>query len=574
MSALTNDRGGFVPRLRELFAARAATPPHAGIAIGIEPLILIFCLFWTLTANQAFLHAAMDQLRGSGWAAWGFAAALVVLVTALHALLVGLVAARWNLKPLLAVLTLVAAATAFFSTHYGVYFDASMLRNVLRTNPAEASELLSWRLALHLLVYAVLPLAVLWRLPLARRSWRRALLMRLILLVLALLALIGAILSSYQPLASMMRNHKELRYLVTPVSPLWSSGRALGREGPVILRPREPIGTDAAAGPSWRERNKPLVLVLVVGESARAANWGLNGYERQTTPRLAQLPVVNFSDVTSCGSNTEVSVPCMFAPVGRRQYDEKRIRREESLLHVLARIGVKVQWRDNQSGCKGVCDGLPYETVAALDPPGLCADGRCYDEGLIADIDQRLATASGTQVWVLHMLGNHGPAYYRRYPQAQRPFTPDCREDDLHLCNIVQIVNAYDNAIAYTDHVLATAIEKLQAHAEDVDSALLFVSDHGESLGERGLFLHGLPYAIAPVEQTRVPMIFWASRGFERGAGLRQDCLLPQLRAQAGKPLGHDQLFHTTLGLLDVRTGLHEPELDLVGACRATPAGA
>ena len=161
---------------------------------------------------------------------------------------------------------------------------------------------------------------------------------------------------------------------------------------------------------------KPLVLVVVVGETARAANWGLNGCARQTTPQRERLGVVNFSDVRSCGTNTEVSLPCMFAPVGRRDCSEARIRGSESLLHVLARAGVSVHWRDNQSGCKGVCDGLPNDTVSAVNAPGLCQDGRCLDEGLIHDLDQRLESAKGAQLMVLHQLGNHGPSYFRRYP--------------------------------------------------------------------------------------------------------------------------------------------------------------
>jgi lipid A ethanolaminephosphotransferase len=309
---------------------------------------------------------------------------------------------------------------------------------------------------------------------------------------------------------------------------------------------------------------------MVVGETARAANWGLSGYARQTTPQLAQLPIINFSDVTACGTSTEVSLPCMFAPVGRRQYDEARIRGSESLLHVAARAGVAVHWRDNQSGCKGVCDGLPHDVLGPALAPGLCQDGRCLDEGLLRGLDERLRGlhgSRGTQLLVLHMLGNHGPSYFRRYPPAFERFTPVCRNDDLGGCTRDEIVNAYDNALLYTDHVLATLIGTLASHAGDVDSALLFVSDHGESLGEKNLFLHGVPYVIAPKEQTQVPMVFWQSAGFARSEGLNGDCL----RARARQPVQHDHLFHTLLALLDVKTSLYTPELDFTSGCRAAP---
>jgi lipid A ethanolaminephosphotransferase len=313
---------------------------------------------------------------------------------------------------------------------------------------------------------------------------------------------------------------------------------------------------------------------MVVGETARAASWGLSGYARQTTPQLAQVPgLLNFADVTACGTSTEVSLPCMFAPVGRRDYDEARIRGSQSLLHVVARAGVQVLWRDNQSGCKGVCEGLPSEAVSAATAPGLCQGGRCWDEALVRGLDERLralgATPDTTQLLVLHMLGNHGPSYFRRYPAAFERFTPTCRDDDLGRCTREQIVNAYDNALLYTDHVLATLIATLAARSELVDSTLLFVSDHGESLGEKNLFLHGVPHAIAPREQTQVPMVMWWSEGFGHDTGLDTACV----RQRATQHAEHDHLFHTLLGWLDVRTALYQPSLDLMTGCR-TPAHA
>jgi lipid A ethanolaminephosphotransferase len=389
---------------------------------------------------------------------------------------------------------------------------------------------------------------------------------RALLLAGAAAALALALLWQFQPLAALTRNHKEVRYLVTPANTLWSLGSVLAADARGAAQPRRPIGLDAQPGASSMTQPRPRLVVLVVGETARAANWGLSGYARQTTPQLAQLPVINFGNVGACGTSTEVSVPCMFAPVGRRDYDEARIRGSESLLHVAARAGVAVHWRDNQSGCKGVCAGLPNDRVDAAVAPGLCQDGRCWDEGLLRGLDERLnALAAGrsTQLLVLHMLGNHGPSYFRRYPKAFERFTPTCQDDDLSRCTSEQIVNAYDNALLYTDHVLASLIGTLQAHAGSVDSAVLFVSDHGESLGEKNLFLHGVPYAIAPREQTQVPMVAWFSDGFVRSTGLGLDCL----RERARQPASHDHLFHTLLDLLDVSTSLYAPALDFVHDC-------
>lgn len=559
----------------------AATSPPRGrpftFGATVEQIVLGAALFWLLAGNRVFLGAALKGRHVADASAWGFGAAIALAVLALHVLLLALAANRWTVKPLVALLTLVVAAAAWFMGQYGVFLDPSMLRNVMHTEPAEARELLSLPFALHMLLYAVLPLALLARVRVLHRPWRRAATVRAGLLLVATGLLVGSLLAVFQPFSSLMRNQRELRYLVTPANVLWSAASVAAAEWRGAARPREAIGTDARPGDSWAARRKPLVLVLVVGETARAANWGLGGYVRQTTPQLAALPVINFRGVTSCGTNTEVSVPCLFAPLGRRDYDEARIRGQQSLLHVLARAGAAVHWRDNQSGCKGVCDGLPGDTVTSLNAPGLCQGERCLDEGLVHDLDQRLKNANGTQVWVLHMLGNHGPSYFRRHPESFTRFTPECRHDELSQCSVPEIVNAYDNALLYTDHVLATAIAKLQAQAGRVDSALIYVSDHGESLGEMNLFLHGLPWAIAPEVQQQVPMVFWSSAGFEQGTGLAPGCLRPQLQRKAAGGAGtvsHDNLFHTVLGLLDVHTTLHEASLDLVDPCRVHQAAA
>ncbi len=544
-------------------------------SISTERLIVVASVFWALALNRPFFAAALRAQAPDALTNAVFVGALALMLMALQALLLGLVGTRHTIKPLLALLTLVGALAMHYMQAYGVVIDPSMVRNTLNTDPAETRELMTWSLVLDLLLYAALPIALLFFTHLEVRPWGQRLRARAVLLAGAAGVLVLALLWQFQPLAAMSRNHKEMRYLVTPLNTLWSLGNVLAADARGAARPRQAIGLDAAPGPGWAGRDKPRLVVFVVGETARADSWGLSGYARQTTPQLAQLaqvaPLINFSDVTACGTSTEVSLPCMFAPVGRRQYDEARIRGSESLLHVAARAGVAVHWRDNQSGCKGVCSGLPQDTVSAAIAPGLCDGDRCLDEGLLRGLDERLQTLHGkrgtTQLLVLHMLGNHGPSYWRRYPPAFERFTPVCRQDDLGRCTRDEIVNAYDNALLYTDHVLATLIGTLSAHAGDVDTAMLFVSDHGESLGEKNLFLHGVPYPIAPREQTQVPMVMWWSAGFGRSAGLNPDCL----RTRARQPAAHDHLFHTLLALLDVKTSLYEPAFDVTHDCRSLP---
>lgn len=544
-------------------AIRAARPLRRP-SVSINMLALAASMFFAIACNGPFLRGTLEGRTWDAWATWTFAAAMVVLLGALHMLLLCLVLNRWTVRPVLSVLVLTTAFATYYMQRFGVYLDPSMLRNVLRTDPAEARELFGWSMLPHLLFYAVLPLALVWCVRLTTRPPLRALLWRLAAIATSALLILGSLLLVFQDFSAMMRNQKELRYLITPANYLYSAARVLSADTRTAARARAPVGIDARQAPSWQQRSKPALFVIVVGETARASNWGLNGYARQTTPQLEQLDVLNFSDVSACGTNTETSLPCMFSAVGRRNYDEDRIRSSESLLHVLARAGFAVLWRDNQSGCKGVCEGLPQQPIDPALLPDLCTDGRCLDETLLRGLDSVARDTKGNLVIVLHMLGNHGPSYYKRYPDAFRRFAPTCDTGELRQCDRQAVVNAYDNALRYTDHVLAATVALLKAQEPRFDTAMLYVSDHGESLGEKGLYLHGLPYVIAPDEQTRVPMVWWLSPGFTSSFGLSRECLADQ----AAKPWGHDNLFHSTLGLLQVQTSVYERSLDISAACR------
>lgn len=559
--SLTFDGSG-VPRLRApSVPARWASRP----VIGIETLAVCVSLYFALACNGRFFAGV---LAGRDWAesgTWLFGACMLLLLTALHTLLLSLVLHRWIARPLLTLLILMSALSTYYMQRYGVLLDPTMVRNVLHTEPAEAVELLSWGLLLQLVREAVLPIALLWWVQLHRRPIWLAVWIRLGTLLLAGGLVLLAVLLVFQDFSALMRNKKELRYLITPANVMYSMARVLAGDARAANLVRTAVGADARLGPSWAGRTKPALFVIVVGETARAANWGLNGYARQTTPELSQLKVLNFSDVAACGTNTETSLPCMFSAIGRRDYDEGRIRSSESLLHVLAHAGFQVLWRDNQSGCKGVCVGLPKEQLDQLSVPGLCAGGRCFDEILLHGLDTVARDAQGNLVVVLHMLGNHGPAYFKRYPDAFEHFKPACQKDELRQCSRAEIVNAYDNALRYTDRVVAQVIGFLQQLQARFDTAMIYVADHGESLGENGLYLHGIPYAIAPREQLNVPMVWWLSEGFSASFGLDPRCL----SAQTTRPWTHDHLFHSVLGLLQVSTQAYEPALDVSAACRS-----
>ena len=526
--------------------------------MGTETLIVGACLYFSLFANGVFWRAAAPQPLTQ----WQWALSLFLVVTAANGVWLTLLVWRRTARVVLSLLVVTSALAGHYMAAYGIYIDADMVRNVLHTDWREASELAGVDALVPLL--ATLPaLAVIWRVRLRERTWKRTLALRVALLAGMVGTAVLGVLPVTQPLTAFLRNQREVRYLVTPANVLVSLAKVVSEEPPGRARTQLPIGEDAVQSPAATMR-RPRLLVLVVGETARAANWGLNGYARQTTPELAARDVLNFPHVIACGSSTEVSLPCMFSPWGREHYDEKKIRGHQSLLHVLQRAGVETLWRDNQSGCKGVCSGLAVEDLRTRTDAGLCDGKRCEDGILLTGLAEAARRQPGDQVIVLHMLGNHGPNYFERYPPAFKVYQPVCETSDLGRCSREQIVNAYDNALRYTDHVLASAIDALAA-MPDYDTALLYVSDHGESLGENGLYLHGMPYSIAPREQLEVPMVAWFSEGWRTAAGLDPACL----RRQATGARSHDELFHTVLGLTDVKTSLYRPDHDIFLTCRS-----
>jgi lipid A ethanolaminephosphotransferase len=360
-----------------------------------------------------------------------------------------------------------------------------------------------------------------------------------------------------------MRQHRELRMLINPSFPLYAYiqyQRQQSRAAPWLLQVVAGDATRAPAAPDAR----PTLLLLVLGETARAMQFSLNGYGRDTNPELRQLDVVSFTNVRSCGTSTAESLPCMFSHLARNDYSPEIARGYQNLLDVMLRVGVSVYWRDNNAGCKGICDRVPIDRPDAQPQAALCHDGECFDQLLLSGLPEFLASQHGDVLIVLHQLGSHGPAYYKRVPAAFKRFQPECAQENVKECPREAIINAYDNTILYTDHFLAAAIRLLAAQQSRFDAAMLYVSDHGESLGEMGIYLHGFPYRIAPREQTAVPMILWTSAGFLRRQGIGSACL----RAQRDRPLSHDYLFHSVLGIYGVRTSVYDTGLDLLQACR------
>ena len=506
-----------------------------------------------------------------------FMLSLGLVITALAAAVLALAAWRRSIKPAIGMLVLAAAFGAHFMGSYGVVIDPTMMLNVLGTDVQETLDLLNGRLLAGVALLAGVPLMLLWRVRPARvgvagQAWRNAL-----LLVGSLTLLVTLVMLSFADLSSTMRNHKSLRYMVNPANSFYALGRLAVQARAQPVGPPLTVGADARllARPAGA---RPPLLMLVVGETARADHFSANGYARPTNAETAPLGLVSFRDVTSCGTSTAASLPCMFSHLGREAF-LARTQEHENLLDLLQRAGLAVLWLDNQAGCKGLCLRVPHANARDAPPgtrhaKGVCSSGvdgdECLDEALLTGLDERLAALPAARrergvVLVLHQMGSHGPAYHKRSPEQRKPYLPECSTNVLQQCTSEHLVNAFDNSIAYTDHVLARAVGWLAQQQAQFAPGLLYVSDHGESLGENNLYLHGMPWAVAPREQKHVPLLVWLPPRTEAVLGLQPGCL----HALRDAPLTHDHLFHTVMGLVGVTSAEYRAPLDLLRACRA-----
>lgn len=529
-------------------------------------LILAVSLLLATAANIKFWSTFVIAIGGVTFARLPLLLGAFAIIVLFFNAVLTLVSFRFVAKPVLIVLLLTASAATYFIQQYGIVIDKAMIQNVFETDTREAVELLNWKMAIFVIFLGILPSFLVGRANIEFPAGLRGVFRRAGISAASLAIALLLLAVFFKSLAPALREHRELRYLLTPtnyIQALNSYTRAKWSV-PVVVAP---LGSDAVKGEAWVGHKRRTVTVIVVGETARAANFSLNGYKRDTNPRLArETDLINFSNVQSCGTATAVSLPCLFSPLGRDHYDASKASSQEGLLDVLAHAGLRVLWRDNNSGCKGVCDRVEFADFAipsAADPH--CAGDECYDERLLSGLPELIRKSDRDLVIVLHQKGSHGPAYARRYPAGFGRFGPVCNTSEFQNCERDAIVAAYDNTILYTDYFLGKTIDLLReaAQAGDADTAMLYFSDHGESLGENNMYLHGAPYMFAPSEQIQVPMMLWLSDSFATRFHIDRACLA----ARREQPLSHDNIFHSVLGMLDVNTAVLNPKLDLFHAC-------
>ena len=517
--------------------------------------------------NLPFWKSFTGATGGFGSAQLPLQAGMFLLVFLIFGGCLTLLNFRGVFKPVLVFLFVATSAASYFMNQYGTAIDWSMIQNVVQTDAREGMELLTWKMLLTVAVFGVLPAALLLRTNITYLPFKRHLVQLSATVAGALVLATVLLLLLYKGLAPTLREHRELRFLLTPTNYLQAVNGYFKRQWtmPIVV---SPMGTDASKGIVWNGQARRTVTIMIVGETARSMNFSLNGYSRQTNPLLAgQAGLVNFSQFQSCGTATAVSVPCMFSALGRHQYSDTKAQSQENLLDVLAHADFDVRWLDNNSGCKGVCDRIAYDDLSKPAPSDpLCTLEECYDEKLLRNLPAMIHGATKDLLIVLHQKGSHGPSYSKRYPKRFARFGPVCETSELSNCSTESITAAYDNTILYTDFIISKAISILETSgAEDgVDTALLYVSDHGESLGEKNMYLHGAPFIISPPEQRHVPFMLWLSDSFRTRFHIDARCLA----AREDQEFSHDNLFHSTLGMLAINTAVYNPKLDIFHACK------
>ena len=545
--------------------ARKRVEDYFSRGLTVTELIFAVSVFLVLCCNISFFRR-LFEIYPPTWGKLPFLGSVFLALVCATALIFLILGARRALKPFLVAALLVSSVAAYFMDTFNVVIDVEMIRTVFQTNVAEASDLLSWKLAARFLLLGVLPSILVCKARIRRHdSLKAAFVSRLKVIAALVVVFIAMGIAFPANYYTFFRMHKRVQMYTNPGSWIFHTTEYVldtlkpQRETTIV----RPIGTDAAI-PDW-DTDRELII-LVVGEAVRADRFSLNGYEKETNPLLAREDVISFSNFYSSGTMTSFSVPCMFSMYGRKEYSDKKGRETENLLDVLTHAGANVLWRENNSSSKGVADRVAYEDFRTPKGNPVC-DVECRDEGMLSGLQEYIdGTKEGDILIVLHQMGNHGPAYYKRYPKRFEKFTPVCETSELADCTSEQIENAYNNAILYTDYFLSQVIELLKQNTGKFETAMFFVGDHGESLGESGVYLHGLPYMMAPDAQKHVPAIMWFGESFRIDTA--------SLKAKADQPFSHDHLFHTVLGMMEIESEVYDKELDIISSNRIPSASA
>lgn len=538
--------------------------------ISLSLFNLIFSLWIAFALNIGFLQQLKILTPYQGLHSLLFIAASAFVLTALYNLIFQVIHWKFNAKWLAAIWIVLGGMSAYFVNSLGITISPDQIQNMLQTDTREALDLMTLTSIMWCIAFVVLPLIVVYVIEIKHEMLGKIILKKTMSSTFSLMVIASLMFVYYVDYAAIFRENRDLKGMISPQNVITSSISYYRHLAPEAHLPLIPYGQDAHLVQHIDLKHHPKLMVLVIGETARAESFALNGYQRPTNPELSKLDIINFNQVSSCGTATAVSVPCMFSGMPRQDYDERLASHREGLLDIAKRVGYQVTWIDNNSGCKKVCDHVnTFVIPQSLQDKWCDAEGECHDEILVdalkAYVQALPKNDTHNHLIVLHQMGSHGPAYYKRSTPQYQPFKPFCQTNAIQGCNRAELINSYDNSIVYTDHVLSSIIQELK-QISHYQTGFWYLSDHGESTGEHGLYLHGAPYRIAPTQQTHVPMLMWFSDAWKNHQAHEMTCL----NAQKSAPLSQDNLFPTLLSLLDIKSNVINPNLNIIHHCNPT----
>jgi len=523
------------------------------ISITKSKLIIYSAVFFILFSNMAFYSNTLIFYR-INLDNVVFLMSLVLVSSSLIVLTLSLVCFKYTIKPILILTLVLSSLASYFMDNYNIIIDETMIQSFFSTDSAESMDLFTIDMLLYISLLGILPSVVVYKINIEYQRFGKEIVNTLKLLGLSLTTILLIIVLMGDYYATFFREHAILRSYTNPTTFIYSSAKYFSQFFTVNDIPFKTIGLDAKV---VTYENKRKLVIFVVGETARSDKFSLNGYQRDTNSLLQKENVISLSNFWSCATSTAISVPCMFSIYNEQNYNEQKVQATENVLDVLQHAGVNVLWLDNNSDSKGVALRVPYKSFKTADVNPIC-DSECRDEGMLVNLDEYINNIDSGDIFiVLHQQGNHGPAYYKRYPAEFEKYKPACNTNQLENCSLQEIKNAYDNAISYTDYFLSKVINLLKNNSSIFNSSMFYVSDHGESLGENGLYLHGMPRLFAPDSQRHVAAIMWFSNN-----AYDLNCSL--LDENKNIKFSHDNIFHTILGLMEVKTVVYKKEMDVV----------
>ena len=525
-------------------------------------LALILALYYATIVNIPLYSEFYKILSKLDNVHVSFIFAIPTFIFLLNAILFNLLSWPFLGKPIFIFLLITSSMVSYVMLYYGINVDYGMIENAFETDPSEAASYLNLHSITWITIMGVIPSLLVAFAPMKPGL---ALLKKSVVLVVLFSLLLALLFFTYKDFSSVGRNNKYLKKMIIPGFYVYSTLNYIHDTYLTTPMTFKHIGEDATLTADVATE-KPTLFFFILGETARSQNYALNGYAKNTNPYTEKQGVISFQNVHSCGTATAVSVPCMFSQQGRHDYDKERSYTQDNVMDILQRAGVSLLWKENDGGDKEVAKRIPKIEIDTSHKNQFCNGSTCLDMSLLQNLDSEVSSMKGKEkLVVMHIMGSHGPTYYLRYPKDQQKFLPDCQSSEIENCSIDQIVNTYDNTIVYTDYVISQAIDKLKALSDQYNTALFYISDHGESLGENGVYLHGVPYAVAPAFQTTVPLILWMSDGFKKSKKINEQCLKNEAKRGG---FSQDYVFSTLLGIMDVKTDAYNKNLDIYHPCR------